>query len=53
METEQPLNVLVVEDSPYDAKIIQELFRDIKNSSAFTLSFAETLQKGADRKSVV
>lgn len=47
METEPALNVLVVEDSPYDAKIIQELFRDIKNGASFNLAFAETLQKGA------
>jgi signal transduction histidine kinase/CheY-like chemotaxis protein len=45
MEHEQGINVLIVEDNPYDAKIITELFRDIKNGAAFRLSFAETLEK--------
>ncbi len=47
MEDEPALKVLVVEDSPYDAKIIQELFKDIKNGFAFDLAFAETLQKAS------
>ncbi|OGR44835.1 MAG: hypothetical protein A2X35_05945 [Elusimicrobia bacterium GWA2_61_42] len=45
MEQTQNINILVVEDNPYDAKIITELFRDIKNGSGFRLSFAETLEK--------
>ncbi len=39
------INVLVVEDNPYDAKIITELFRDIKSGSGFALTFADTLEK--------
>lgn len=41
------ISVLIVEDNPYDAKIITELFRDIKNGS-FRLAFAETLAKAAE-----
>lgn len=47
-EGKQGINVLIVEDNPYDAKIITELFRDIKNGS-FRLNFAETLEKAAAR----
>ncbi|HAT72707.1 MAG TPA: hypothetical protein DCS63_07815 [Elusimicrobia bacterium] len=45
MESPQDINVLVVEDNPFDAKIITELFRDIKNGAVFRLSFADTLEK--------
>ncbi len=45
-EGKQGINVLIVEDNPYDVKIITELFRDIKNGS-FRLDFAETLEKAA------
>ena len=45
MESPQDINILVVEDNPFDAKIITELFRDIKNGAAFRLAFAETLEK--------
>lgn len=44
----QGINVLIVEDNPYDSKIITELFRDIK-SGIFRLDFAETLEKAAAR----
>lgn len=44
---EESLGVLIVEDNSLDAKIITELFRDIKNGAAFKLSFAETLEKAA------
>jgi signal transduction histidine kinase/ActR/RegA family two-component response regulator len=46
MEKERGIGVLIVEDNPFDAKIITELFRDIKSGEAFRLSFAETLEKG-------
>ena len=49
-ESKQDLNVLIIEDNPYDAKIITELFRDIKNGS-FKLDFAETLEKASARGS--
>jgi len=42
---EKALGVLIVEDNSLDAKIITELFREIKNGNAFKLSFAETLEK--------
>lgn len=45
METPHDINVLVIEDNPYDAKIITELFREIKNGASFRLAFAETLAK--------
>ena len=45
MERAAGLNVLVVEDNPYDAKIITELFRDIKSGAGFSLTFADTLEK--------
>ncbi len=37
------ITVLVVEDNPYDARIIKELFRDM-NDDSFALKFAETMQ---------
>lgn len=46
MEKERGIGVLIIEDNPYDAKIITELFRDIKSAEPFRLSFAETLEKG-------
>jgi signal transduction histidine kinase len=45
MEKERGIGVLIVEDNPYDAKIITELFRDLKAGDSFRLSFAETLEK--------
>lgn len=42
------INVLIVEDNPYDTKIITELFRDIKHGN-FHLDFAETLKIAAAR----
>ncbi len=44
LERETRIKVLIVEDSQYDAKIITELFRDLK-SDGFELSFADTLEK--------
>jgi hypothetical protein len=46
-ELKHEISVLIVEDNPYDAKIITELFRDIKNGN-FRLSFAETLAQAAE-----
>ncbi|MCM2268095.1 MAG: ATP-binding protein [Elusimicrobiales bacterium] len=47
MDRENGIGVLIVEDNPGDAKIITELFRDIKNGAGFRLSFSETLSKAA------
>jgi len=46
LETGAALRVLVIEDNPYDAKIVTELFREIKNGG-FALTIAETLEKAA------
>ncbi|HNW44349.1 MAG TPA: ATP-binding protein [Elusimicrobiales bacterium] len=46
LERATPIRVLLVEDNPYDAKIVTELFRDIK-TGGFALTVAETLEKAA------
>ncbi len=47
IERDVPTKVLIVEDNPYDVKIITELFRDMKTDS-FTLIFSESLEKAAE-----
>ncbi len=41
-----PIQVLVIEDNPYDVKLITEFFHDIKDGN-FPLSFAQTLGEAA------
>ena len=41
------IRVLIVEDNPYDAKIITELFRDLK-TGGFALIFSDTMEKAGE-----
>jgi len=45
-EHDPPIKVLIIEDNPGDAKIITELFKDLKAGTGFALLFAETLESG-------
>lgn len=45
-EENAPVNVLLIEDNPYDVKLITEYFRDIKDAN-FSLTFVQTLKEAA------
>lgn len=49
LEGHAPIRILLVEDNPYDVKIVTELLRDIKNGG-FSLTVAETMGKAEEAR---
>ena len=46
---EKTLNVLLIEDNPGDARLLQEALNDRSGASAFEIQWVQTLAEGLDR----